>query len=133
MTDHAAVLFANESFYVAFAGRDMQAMETLWAQEAEVTCVHPGWEPVVGREDVLRTWEAILGNPDAPKIACHSPIAHVFGDAAYVVCYEVLEGGFLAATNVFVREGGAWRLVHHQAGASPPPSVAEDDAGETMQ
>jgi len=133
MSDHAAVLFTNESFYVAFAGRDLQAMEALWARDAQVTCTHPGWETVVGREDVLRTWEAILGNPDAPKIACHPAIAHVFGDAAYVVCYEVLEGGFLAATNVFVREDGAWRMVHHQAGASPPPTAADEDASETMQ
>jgi len=49
------------------------------------------------------------------------------------VCYEVLEGGFLAATNVFVREDGAWRMVHHQAGASPPPTAADEDASETMQ
>jgi hypothetical protein len=38
-----------------------------------------------------------------------------------VICSEHLEGGTLAATNVFAREGGAWKLVHHQAGAQPEP------------
>jgi hypothetical protein len=33
-----------------------------------------------------------------------------------VVCYEVLDGGVLIATNGFVRESDGWRMVHHQAG-----------------
>ena len=35
---------------------------------------------------------------------------------ALVVCREVIGDTTLAATNVFVRERGDWRLVHHQAG-----------------
>jgi hypothetical protein len=33
-----------------------------------------------------------------------------------VVCEEELDGGTLIASNLFVREDGSWRLVHHQAG-----------------
>jgi hypothetical protein len=40
----------------------------------------------------------------------------VIGDSAYVVCGESIEGAELVATNVFVREDGTWKLVHHQAG-----------------
>ena len=39
----------------------------------------------------------------------------MLGEVAFVTCHEVLPSGRLAATNVFVREGDAWRLVHHQA------------------
>ena len=49
----AQVLAANEAFYEAFRQRDMAAMEALWAQHAPVTCIHPGWEALVGRADVL--------------------------------------------------------------------------------
>jgi hypothetical protein len=39
------------------------------------------------------------------------------GEAAFVVCAELIDDAELAATNLFVREDGAWRLVHHQASA----------------
>ena len=61
-----AVLFANEAFYRAFADRDIAAMEEIWASEAPVACIHPGWSPVIGRERVLASWRAILANPASP-------------------------------------------------------------------
>jgi hypothetical protein len=50
-----------------------------------------------------------------------------------VLCHEHVEQTALAATNVFVREGGGWKMVHHQAGPSPPPSVDPGDTREPMQ
>ena len=40
------------------------------------------------------------------------------GEAAWVVCHEAVEGGppMLVATNLFAREDGGWKMVHHQAG-----------------
>ncbi len=114
--DELDVLDANTRFYAAFAARDLAAMEALWAREAPVACVHPGWDALRGREEVMSSWRAILsGNP--PRVACTAASAHVAGGAAFVVCQERLPGGpRLVATNFFVREGGAWRLCHHQAG-----------------
>ena len=52
----------------------------------------------------------------APVLSCAQAEAHVLGDVAFVTCHEVLrEGARLAATNVFVRERGGWRMTHHQA------------------
>lgn len=116
MTDHDAVLAANLEFYRAFAARDLSAMAALWARKAPVACLHPGWTALVDRDEVLDSWRAILVNPDAPKIACFDERVFLYGDVALVVCEEELDGGTLAASNLFVREEGAWRLVHHQAG-----------------
>jgi hypothetical protein len=33
-----------------------------------------------------------------------------------VVCRELVAGSPLAATNVFMQENGAWKLLHHQSG-----------------
>lgn len=128
MSEDAAVLFANEAFYLAFDNRDVQAMGNLWAQRAPVTCIHPGWRALSGRDDVMERWEAILNSPHAPKITCHSASACVHGKVAYVICYENVDNTFLVATNVFVREDGLWKLVHHQAGASPSPPSPEGTA-----
>jgi len=134
MTDQAAVLFANEAFYAAFSGRDMEAMKGVWAEGEQITCIHPGWPPLAGRDEVMGSWGSILGGDSSPEITCRSPMAHVFEGFAYVICHEVLLDGALLATNIFCRDGGRWRMVHHQAGtASPMPSRADDEEEATLQ
>jgi hypothetical protein len=64
----------------------------------------------------MESWRNILGNPGAPRIVCYDERVLLYGDAALVVCEEELDGGTLIASNLFVREDGAWRIVHHQAG-----------------
>jgi ketosteroid isomerase-like protein len=118
--DERDVLAANEAFYTAFAQKDMTAMESLWARETPVACLHPGWEALAGRERVVESWRRILLGGGAPQsVRCRRPVAQVVGDVAWVFCEEVLPGGNLAATNVFVRERGTFRMVHHHASAIP--------------
>ena len=115
LTDTDAALAANLAFYHAFTTRNLAAMEQLWAREAPVLCLHPGWTALSGRTLVLDSWRDIFANPEAPHVMCHDDEAFLYGDMAIVLCEEELTGGNLAATNVFVREHGAWRMVHHQA------------------
>jgi ketosteroid isomerase-like protein len=116
MTDQDAVLAANLEFYRAFAARDVAGMDALWARAAPVACLHPGWAALTDREAVIASWEAILTNPEAPRIACFDERVLLYGDTALVLCEEELAGGTLAASNFFVREDGDWRIAHHQAG-----------------
>ncbi len=116
MTDSDAVLAANLEFYRAFAARDLVAMEALWARQAPVACIHPGWPALADRDEVMQSWQGILANPEAPRIACYDERVLLYGDAALVVCEEELDGGTLVASNLFVREDGAGRLAHHLAG-----------------
>ena len=132
--DDAEILFANDRFYAAFAGGDAAAMTTLWGEEGPVTCIHPGWEPLLERNHVLASWSAILQAP--PPIRCHAPHLIPLGaDGAAILCWEEIDGNYLAATNVFRREAGGWRLVHHQAGPAsgkPPGGAPEEGPSGTM-
>jgi ketosteroid isomerase-like protein len=109
------VLEANEAFYRAFAARDVTAMDAAWAVAAPVACIHPGWDVLDGREEVLGSFRAILGSGSAPRVRCTLAQAHMLGEVAFVTCHELVEGARLVATNLFVREDGAWKLCHHQA------------------
>jgi hypothetical protein len=109
-----AVLDANTDFYIAFARGDSTAMDALWASAAEVTCIHPGWQALIGREAVMESWVAILASP--PAVRCVGARAFVYGTNAHVICYEGLGDGMLVATNLFVLENEVWRMIHHQAG-----------------
>jgi len=116
MTDSDAVLAANLEFYRAFTARDRAAMNALWARRAPVACLHPGWTALTDRDAIIQSWEGILSSPDAPRIACFDEQVLLYGDVALVLCEEELDGGTLAASNVFIREDGEWRIAHHHAG-----------------
>jgi hypothetical protein len=135
MSEQAAVLFANEAFYVAFAACDFPAMDALWSGRESVSCIHPGWNALAGRQQVMESWRAILASPNAPRVGCRNAVAHVLGDSAYVVCYEAIDRSFLVATNVFVSEDRGWKMVHHQAAAAPlpPPSEEPEQRPERLQ
>ena len=133
MTEHAAVLFANDAFYTAFANRDVDAMDALWSRKASVTCLHPGWRPLFGRDAVMESWRGILLGSHAPDIRCRDAKAFVYGEVAVVICDEVVDGTFLVASNVFVRDGRRWEIVYHQAAAAPPPEEVEDEPPQSLQ
>lgn len=137
MSQHAAVLFANEAFYLAFRTRDAGAMEAAWASRASISCIHPGWQAVIGREAVLESWRRILGGSGAPAIRPRAAKATLAGEAGIVICYEEIEGNdsLLVATNLFVREEGVWKLVHHQAGPTPlrPDQLEEPEPEAPLQ
>ena len=124
MSDRDAVLFANEAFYRAFADRDPRAMEKLWSHKWPVCCLHPGWRPVFDPQAIFKSWEAILLNPESPKIKCRNPRVQVYGDVSSVICFEELATATLITTNIFHREGKIWKMIHHQAG---PTSASPND------
>ncbi|MEU6039731.1 MULTISPECIES: nuclear transport factor 2 family protein [Actinomadura] len=120
---------ANAEFYAAFEAGDLDRMSAVWADgpyASGVTCVHPGWTRLRGRDEVLRSWALIMANTEYIQFVLTDVEADVYGEQAVVTCKENIltaeegaENGFLAAgsmiaTNVFVRVGGGWRLlVHH--------------------
>lgn len=130
MHDEKQVLAANAAFYRTFAAKDADAMAALWARRAPVACIHPGWHPLHGRDAVVASWRGILSGPGAPPITCADAVAHVLGDAAFVICTERIPGVELIATNVFVREDDAWKMVHHHASSVAPPGAEAEPEEE---
>lgn len=116
-SEEAEILEANVAFYRAFADRDVTAMANIWAREAPVACTHPAWTVLTGRADVLKSWEGILTNPDAPSIEVRDVVVQRHGDVAIVLCRELVQGNPIEVTNVFVREDSVWRIIHHHASA----------------
>jgi ketosteroid isomerase-like protein len=123
MTDDA-ILAANAAYYRAFSTGDFAAMTHIWGEDG-VSCVHPGWPALLGRDDILESYRGILASLNRVRITHQDDTVIVAGDEARVLCVEIVEGAALAATNIYRRVGGAWRMVHHQA--SPIAVIAETD------
>lgn len=114
MTDDDAILAANAAYYHAFGAGDFAKMCGIWADE-EVSCVHPGWPVLIGRQAILESYRSILRNPHQDPIQPHNATPLISGDEGRVFCIELISGMALAATNWFRRIDGAWRMIHHQA------------------
>ena len=115
---------ANDAFYTAFERLDAEAMDVCWARGVPVSCVHPGWDAIVGRDAVMASWRDIFGATQEMSFTIELSRVLVAGDAAWVVCRKTLRSvvrgqsvrATLVATNMFVRaDGGQWRIVHHHA------------------
>lgn len=124
------ILAANTAYYNAFVAGDYDRMCGIWAED-EVSCVHPGWPVLLGREAILDSYRSILNNPNQAPIKPHNATALVSGDDGRVFCIEVVGGMALAATNWFRRINGAWRMIHHQA--SPIATPVETDSERRSQ
>jgi ketosteroid isomerase-like protein len=126
--DRAQLEEANAEFYAAFEEADLDRMGALWADgpyAQGVSCVHPGWAMLRGRDEVLRSWALIMANTSYIQFVLTDVRTDVYGDQAVVTCKEniltagddsdpgFLAGGSVVSTNVFVRMGGEWRLLLH--------------------
>lgn len=131
---------ANTSLYEALESADVDRMATVWDDQApeDVVCVHPGWPMLRGRGKVLRSFSAIMANTPYIQFFLTDVRVAVTGEVATVTCTENIltsvseddSSAQVAATNVFVRRPGGWRLqVHH--GSPVMGSVEEvDDDGQ---
>jgi ketosteroid isomerase-like protein len=137
--DERAVAEANASFYEAFEQKSVVAMGEVWAAASPVSCIHPGWAVLVGRDTVLESWRQIFESTVSARCRIRRPRVFVAGDVGWVVLVEELAlvqasgervHAMVLATNTFVRESGRFRMVHHQAGPTPESEIAGGDEAE---
>ncbi|MGH8774283.1 MAG: nuclear transport factor 2 family protein [Jiangellaceae bacterium] len=140
MTADGDVRAANAAFYEAIEAADLDALDRLWVDDGAAVCVHPGLAPILGHKAVLRSWAAVLAATPYLQFVLTDIAVEVQDDVGVVTCTEnllsaaegmpdtVFAGGRAVATNVFRRDGAAWRLwVHHASpvhlgrGTADPP------------
>jgi ketosteroid isomerase-like protein len=139
-----AVSAANSAYYAAFEARDLDLMADVWERSDRSSVTHPGWPTLHGWARILGSWDAIFGNTAFIQFVLTNEVVHVAGGTAWVTCDEnilqsggsreggedlaELQGGRVAAVNVFVHDGGRWRMVLHQ-GSSVAVDEREPDQG----
>ena len=138
--DKARLTELNEDFYAAFEAADLDAMEAIWVNgdlASSVTCVHPGWPALRGRDEVMRSWAMIMANTTYIQFVLTDIEVEVGTDFAVLTCVEniltddddddetTFAGAKGVATNIFRRTEAGWRLwVRH---GSPVISHTPDD------
>lgn len=111
------VLTANQAFYDAHEQRSLDAMSEVWEHGDRAVCIHPGW-PIVRTWPLIReSWRRIFAGPGRTQFILTDQAVAIDGDVAWVTVEENLvdtgSTGTVAATNLFMRSHGRWRLVVH--------------------
>lgn len=127
------MLEANRAFYAAFEACDLEAMAQVWECSDRAAVTHPGWPTLRSWPAVAESWRRIFDHTPYIQFFLTDEEVVVVGEAAWVSLYEnilqevpgvrgvaetgvergVLGDSRIAATNVFVRVEGSWRMVVH--------------------
>jgi ketosteroid isomerase-like protein len=145
--DLAAITELNAALYAAVEAADLDRLNEIWVDDdlaKTAHCVHPGWPPLRGRDEVLRSFAVIMANTSYIQFFLTDVHVEVNADMAVLTCEENiltsvgeeentassrLAGGRVVATNVFRRTPAGWRLwLHHGSPViAPPEGQGESD------
>lgn len=119
----SAVEEANEKFYEAFRRGDLGSMAEIWGRGSHVQCIHPAAECISGRDSVMDSWKIILSSSGKMEIALEDVRIYATDTDGFVTLIEVVDAGDtkgrVAATNIFEKQNGIWKIVHHHGGPVP--------------
>ena len=121
---------ASDQFYAALnsmANGDADPMEDIWSHDATVTALHPIGERTVGWDNVRESFQKVAQIASEGQIRLDDRIIQVIGDLAYEVGVERGQANFSGhqvtldnrVTNIYRREAGTWKIVHHHTDVSP--------------
>jgi ketosteroid isomerase-like protein len=131
---------ASDRLYAALnrgINGDTSEMFDVCSHAADVTTMHPLGGRQIGWPEVRESWEMATGAISGGSVEVSDlQITMLADDAAYTIGTEnasAIVGGtpvsFAArCTNVYRREDGAWKLVHHHVDLLPDAAAAFQQA-----
>jgi ketosteroid isomerase-like protein len=130
MSTDDEVRAASAQFYAALnrmANGDASQLSDIWSHSAGVTTMHPIGGREAGWDKVRGSFEQVAQIASAGRIRLDDQVITVVGDLAYELGYERGAATFAGqqvsldhrVTNIYRREAGHWKIVHHHADVSP--------------
>ncbi len=130
---------AEAQFYEALQKGDLERLMSVWADDDEIVCVHPGGGRLVGAAAIRASFEAIFaaggGVPAQPQQVHRLQQA---GSALHHLVERIVvpaeDGGvqeaWVLATNFYVKTAQGWRLAAHHASPALPHEVPLTQGGD---
>ena len=129
MAAEAEVRKASEQFYAALnrmISGDAGSLADIWSHSATVTTMHPIGGRQVGWDQVRGSWEQVAKLASGGQVKLVDQIVNVVGDVAYELGIERGKAKLAEqevtfedrVTNVYRRESGTWKIVHHHTDIS---------------
>ena len=129
MSTEDKVRNASKQFYAGLnrmVNGDSRPLSDIWSHSASVTAMHPIGGREVGWDAVRASFEKVAQLASDGKIELKNQLIRVAGDGAYEAGIEhgqlKLAGQQVTiehrVTNIYQREAGAWKIVHHHTDTS---------------
>jgi len=122
----------EQQFYEALQRGDIERLMSVWSDDEEITCVHPGGPRVVGAGAIRAAFDAMFANgtinarPEkVRRLQTHSCAVHSVLEHIHVMTTEGPQSAWVVATNVYLKTAQGWRLVSHHASPGSPREVQE--------
>ena len=121
---------ASEQFYAALnsmVNGDAGPLADIWSHKAAVTTMHPIGGLEVGWDKVSKSWQQVAQVFSEGQVNLSDQIIQVAGDMAYELGVEHGQAKLAGqpvtiehrVTNIYRRETGGWKVVHHHTDLSP--------------
>lgn len=118
------------AFYEALEKSDLESMMSVWAEDEDVLCIHPGGARVSGHAAIREIWRQMFAG--GPRLAVY--VGQVMATQAMLMAthsvheYIAMKGEArpthpVVATNVYIRSGNGWRMIVHHASPTPQRSA----------
>jgi ketosteroid isomerase-like protein len=128
----ASVDDVEAQFYEALQRGDLEQLMSVWSDDDEVACVHPGGPRIVGHGAVRASFDAIFaGGPIPVRLQQVRRVEHA-GCAVHHVLERVElpaaqgpQTAWVLASNVYLKTTQGWRLVLHHASPGSPREAQE--------
>jgi len=131
MTAENEVREASGKFYSALnrmVTGDAGPLGDIWSHSANVTTMHPIGGREVGWEKVKNSWEQVAKLSTDGQVKLSDQFIQVAGDTAYELAIEHVSfklggqpvSGDCRVTNIYRRESGTWKIVHHHTDTAQP-------------
>lgn len=130
MTTEDEVRAASEAFYTALnrmlAG-DASSLGDIWSHSPTVTTMHPIGGREVGWDQVRASFEQVARESTGGHVEMADQLIRVCDDVAYELGVEHAQFAIAEqqlhvnsrVTNIYRRQDGAWKIVHHHGDVSP--------------
>lgn len=130
---------AEAAFYDALERADLQAMMSVWADDEEVVCVHPGGPRLTGFAQVQEAWRQFFSAGPRLKVKLSNQVinqgllvsVHSLHENIAVAGEKTLRPPVIA-TNVYLRGALGWRMLAHHASHTPAPPELPADLPKTL-
>lgn len=130
MSSEGEIREASDKFYAALnrmGNGDSTALGEVWAKGPEVSALHPIGGREIGWDAVRESFENVAQVASDGRIRLTDQLIRAAGDLGYEIGTESGEmklGGHHVrfehrVTNIYRREDGAWKMVHHHTDTSP--------------
>jgi ketosteroid isomerase-like protein len=109
-------------FYEALRDGDIDKLMRCWADEDEISCVHPGGPRTMGAGAIRSAFDSMFANGTiratplrVRKIEALSSSVHSVIEKIEVMTNEGPREAYVIATNVYHKTAQGWRMVAHHA------------------